>query len=248
MPAPSSALSSAPIRWIADAPGSKAVWTARLFVQWLRRGGEIGMPAIRSIQRNASLKRSSCGRGERETGPQEGQTPREAKKDSMDKLEHLAMHPLSQASRHRLAKLGPSIRTFFRLPPSDRHLLVRTVLLLSGIRLALSILSLRTLRHLLTRLAPEAAELDNAIRVPLDRIAWAIGVGSRYVPGATCLAQALTGQVLLARYGHPADLHIGFARGEDGRLQAHAWLESRGQVVVGGTQDLSRFARLPSLG
>jgi len=37
-----------------------------------------------------------------------------------------------------------------------------------------------------------------------EQLAWDVGVVSRYVPRATCLTQALAGQVLLERYGYPA--------------------------------------------
>lgn len=59
---------------------------------------------------------------------------------------------------------------------------------------------------------------------------------SRYVPRATCLTQALTAQILLKRYGHPAELKIGVARGKAGELQAHAWVTSDGVVIIGGDE------------
>ena len=52
---------------------------------------------------------------------------------------------------------------------------------------------------------------------------------------------------MLARRGVASDLCIGVAKNELGHIQAHAWVEVDGQVVVGGLPDLSRFQRLPSL-
>jgi Transglutaminase-like superfamily len=55
------------------------------------------------------------------------------------------------------------------------------------------------------------------------------------MPGAkTRLNQALATQMLLARRGYPALLHIGVAKGKEGQFQAHAWVESEGKVVIGG--------------
>lgn len=81
----------------------------------------------------------------------------------------------------------------------------------------------------------------------MDRVTWAIAVASRYVPKATCLAQAQAMQVLLGRCGHPASLRIGVARSEEGRLHAHAWVESDGRIVLCNCEDLARYTPLPPL-
>jgi hypothetical protein len=81
----------------------------------------------------------------------------------------------------------------------------------------------------------------------MRQVVWAVTVGSRYVPAATCLTQALVTQVLLSRRGHPASMRIGVARSEAGEFQAHAWVECRGRVVIGGAQAPLRFTPLPSL-
>ena len=70
-----------------------------------------------------------------------------------------------------------------------------------------------------------------------DRVAWAVEMASWRMPGAkSCLTQALAAQVLLGRRGYPTLLHIGVAKGEQGRFRAHAWLESKGKVVIGGLE------------
>jgi hypothetical protein len=52
--------------------------------------------------------------------------------------------------------------------------------------------------------------------------------------------------VLLARHGHPALVRIGVVRGEGGGVQAHAWVESEGAVVIGGAE-LDRYTPLAGL-
>ena len=68
---------------------------------------------------------------------------------------------------------------------------------------------------------------------------------SRCVPGATCLTQALSAQLLLARVGMASTLHIGVATGSAGRgIRAHAWLNCLGTTVTGGEM-VSEFVELP---
>jgi hypothetical protein len=65
--------------------------------------------------------------------------------------------------------------------------------------------------------------------------------------GAKCLARALVCQVLMARRGYSPELRIGVAKSQEGTLEAHAWIESQGQVVIGDLKELPRFTQLPSL-
>jgi hypothetical protein len=67
---------------------------------------------------------------------------------------------------------------------------------------------------------------------------------ARYVPGAVCLPQALAVQFLLSRRGIMTELKLGVAKCE-GAMQGHAWLESEGKPVFGGTpQSLSGYRPL----
>ena len=68
-----------------------------------------------------------------------------------------------------------------------------------------------------------------------DRLVWAVGAASRYVPRATCLAQALAIQLVLKQSGRQASLHIGVNGAEGDHLDAHAWVVSQGRVLFGGS-------------
>jgi hypothetical protein len=131
---------------------------------------------------------------------------------------------------------------FLCLPARDHHLLVRSAFLLGGIRLGLWLLPFERLRRVLARAARWGC------RASADRVVWAVSVASRYVPMATCLAQALATQVLLGGANHPASVRIGVARGEEGRLRAHAWVESEGRVLIGSLEDLAHYVPMPPLG
>ena len=52
---------------------------------------------------------------------------------------------------------------------------------------------------------------------------------------------------MLAQHGEPALLQIGVAKNEAGALQAHAWLESQGRIVIGNSREVFRYTRLPSI-
>jgi len=76
------------------------------------------------------------------------------------------------------------------------------------------------------------------------RLAWAVQRAAVLRPiGAACLARALALWGLMTRTGLSARVRVG-VRVCDGRVQAHAWVESGG-VVVGDRQDVaSLFAPL----
>ena len=138
------------------------------------------------------------------------------------------------------------LREWLSLSARDRGLLLRAALLLGGIRVGLWLLSFATLRRLLARLGQPAGRGVDREQVFVERVAWAVGVAGRHVPwDCTCLPRALAAQVLLARGGCPARLRIGVARNAARQLQAHAWVESRGNVVVGNLEDLARYVPLP---
>ena len=54
--------------------------------------------------------------------------------------------------------------------------------------------------------------------------------------------------MLLGWRGHPTHLRIGVAHSATGQLQAHAWIESEGKIVVGDLADLARYRPLPMEG
>src|SRR2546427_3806445 len=134
------------------------------------------------------------------------------------------------------------LRKFLALHPIEQRLLVKAALLLGVIRLGLRLLPFRTLWWLLNH-APIGLP---AAKFNPDRIAWAVTVTSPYVLGVRpCLTQALAAQLLLVRRGFSARLHLGVARGEQGQVQAHAWVEADGKVVIGGSaSELERYTPL----
>lgn len=136
-------------------------------------------------------------------------------------------------------------RKFLSLSSPDKLLLIEAIALLTVVRLGLWVLPFRALWRLIVGMAKGLAAGRRASGNS-ERITWAVSVGSLYIPGATCLTQALTAYVLFARRGYPAQLRIGVAKDERGLLEAHAWVENEGKIVIGGGSDLSRYSLLPT--
>ena len=119
------------------------------------------------------------------------------------------------------------------------------VLTLAIVRLGLSLFSYARLRKIL----PTSNLGDQPSKDLTDRCAWALNRGSRVVPGASCLTQALAGQWLLDRLGYASQVVIGVRPVTGGSLAAHAWLVASERTVVGGdAEDLGRFQKLTELG
>ena len=125
-------------------------------------------------------------------------------------------------------------------------LLFRATLWVIVLRLALWVVPfpvlLRHIDHLVLPATAQDADL------PLGRISRTVRRVSRYVPGASCLTQALATQVLLARHSIASTLQIGVAKDEHGKFQAHAWVEHEGRIIIGGTRrSVARYTVLPTL-
>jgi transglutaminase superfamily protein len=139
------------------------------------------------------------------------------------------------------------LRSFMMLSSGERRLLLGATLLSTVVQLALGRLPFTVLRRLVTRVRRSARRSDHAMA---EQVVWAVTAVSRRAPGrATCLSRALTVHAMLARRGYPSSLRIGVVRGARGELQAHAWVESSGRVLIGGTtSDIGHFIPLASFG
>ena len=125
--------------------------------------------------------------------------------------------------------------------------MTEAVMLLGLVRLSLWLLPFQIVRRVLARLMKPLVGASDHRRRSRKSIVWAVEAAGRGAPMVrTCLTQALTAQVLLTRSGYPALLRIGVVRGMDGELEAHAWVESEGEVMIGG-QELTRYVPLVSL-
>lgn len=138
---------------------------------------------------------------------------------------------------------------FCLLTWQQRRVLVYAYLLLNTTRLALSMCPFGFIRRQQQHIMSVWVLGNKTNYISVNFIVWAVSVSSRYAPGgAKCLAKALTTQLLMNRYGYEHSFRIGVARDDTQKLEAHAWVEYRGQVVIGDLQDLNRFKLLSASG
>jgi hypothetical protein len=132
--------------------------------------------------------------------------------------------------------IGRKIKTVTRLSAGERRRALGAVILMALVRTALWVLPFRWVRRI--------AEMAGSRRWPHFGLGatdarWAVRLAARYVPGASCLTQAITAQLLLSWADVDSHLHVGVSRGD--RFEAHAWLECNGRVLVGG-EESSRYS------
>ena len=139
------------------------------------------------------------------------------------------------------------VHVFIDLDWRERLLLVEALVVVVMVRLGLWLLPFRRLRNLVSEIGQRSVRSHNAMVMSIDRIAWCVRAASQCVPGATCLTQALSGQVLLARRGYPTRLQIGVSKKSREELEAHAWLECDGQIVLGDHGFLEVYTPFPFL-
>lgn len=136
------------------------------------------------------------------------------------------------------------LRRFYRLESRDRRLLVRTGMVLAAVRVCIWVLPFRVARRFIVPPRP----VHSADRLTASRVRWAIGIAQRLIPDATCLPQAIAAESLLIRDGHDVALRIGVMKNAAGKIEAHAWVECEGRVVVGDLPEgLGKYTQLPPL-
>ena len=148
------------------------------------------------------------------------------------------MHSLS----HMLQKL-------WRHPWRNWWMLFRAGGLTVLMWIGLSIFSLSRVRKGLRRTAAWLPQRDSSTPRYRMRTAWAAqAVGRRLLPEGPCLTQALVLQYLLLRRGDDStELHIGVTKSDEEGLQAHAWVERDGRVLIGGTDAPRKYERFDEL-
>jgi hypothetical protein len=132
-------------------------------------------------------------------------------------------------------------RTFRRLAPCERALVLEASLLLIIIRITLWLLPFRRVLQLI---GISGLYRTNGRSGTPAQLAWSVRLASRWVPNSTCLPQALAMYLLLHRYGQFAFLCLGVA--SDPKFEAHAWVECDGRIVFGGRETSKNFTKIAS--
>lgn len=113
-------------------------------------------------------------------------------------------------------------------------------LLLLFVRIGLRATSYARLRAWLERMAV----VMSRTRSPVADVTWAVGAAGRRITGTTCLAEALAVYTMLRRRGHEPLLRIGVRQSDHSLLEAHAWVECDGHIVMGEVPQIDGYAIL----
>jgi len=133
------------------------------------------------------------------------------------------------------------LKKFWNLTWPEKRLLFRAAAWLIWIRIVLLVLPYRRVQSLVQRWsAPKSLGPLVPWSFGPARIAYLIAAAANRIPGTNCLPRALVARILLSRAGHPAELHIGVSKTQEGKFEAHAWVECDGQAVIGGS-DIGRY-------
>ncbi|HEX6127382.1 MAG TPA: lasso peptide biosynthesis B2 protein [Pyrinomonadaceae bacterium] len=133
------------------------------------------------------------------------------------------------------------IGKFFKASRRERWVFVRAVVLVTFYRIGLSVLPFSITRAWTAgQVIPRSRPGDDHV---IDEITRGVRIAGRLVPRATCLTQALAARKLLAQYGYRTELKIGVAK-NTGELEAHAWLEINGRIILGKQRLHSRYSVL----
>lgn len=131
-----------------------------------------------------------------------------------------------------------------RLP---RLVAAEAVVLLALTRMALAALPFTVVRRGLESYARVFARRGEGRGDDVELVRRAMDAVGRRSPDSSCLPEALAGWALLRRRRLPATLHLGVRRpGRARAIDAHAWVESSGRVIVGAVEDLSDYRPLVS--
>lgn len=134
------------------------------------------------------------------------------------------------------------LRKFWALEPADRRLILQIVIVLPLTALGLHVFGFKRTQAGLCRWGrvPQAPPDDEASRVRRAR-QWMRYVKRNGPYRGNCLSRSLVLWWLLRRQGIETELRIG-TRLDDGRFHAHAWVEKRGQALIGGGRARARLS------
>ena len=139
------------------------------------------------------------------------------------------------------------LKTFARLEPPERSLVMHAVLLVAAVRAALWIISFERLRSWVGACDRILFWLPVSRDTPVTRLVWAVRAASRRIPAASCLTQSVALRCLLARAGYDSRIHIGVAKDPESGFHAHAWVDHHGRPLLSPPSEVDRYARLISL-
>lgn len=133
---------------------------------------------------------------------------------------------------------------FSRLPRFEKVCFLQAFFLLPLMVLALRMFSFQRCHVLLARVAgsrPAPGDAQGVLATAHSVARMVRAASRRVVPSPTCLHNSLVLWFLLRRRGIASELHIG-GRRQEGRFEAHAWVECAGEVLNDSDDVHQRYA------
>ena len=131
-----------------------------------------------------------------------------------------------------------------KLSAAERIILPRALLAVLEARARLLLQPFARVRDWAAVPARKSPYIDDAALIAA-RVGRAVAAAGACVPGGrNCLVRAVAVQRMLSGLGLPSELRIGASKSPAGRLDAHAWVECMGEIVIGGAFESGRYAEL----
>ena len=127
----------------------------------------------------------------------------------------------------------------------ERAMILRSVFWLTYYRSGLWLFPSIVTRKAMTDMTDNSGNTGSTDKALVYDVVRSVRRCSRYVPSASCLTQALAAKTVLKRYGQPSTLRIGVAP-SDSAIEAHAWVEIDGRIVLGRLPQQARFSVMSS--
>lgn len=139
------------------------------------------------------------------------------------------------------------MRRLLELSWTGWWLLFKTALVMAVVRLTLGLLPFAVVHRIFTGAGVNAKHCVVPEEPAVQQTVWLVKVVGRRLPRVTCLVEAYTLHYLLLGQGLTTALRIGVIRGQDKQLEAHAWVEHGGEVLIGDLPNLNDYTTLPRL-
>ncbi len=134
------------------------------------------------------------------------------------------------------------VKRFLALSTGDRQVFAQAWILLLKHSIALRLCSRERVGRVVADAMKSHASGDSG---DLEQARHWLKIANRaarhHVVRTNCLVRSLAGREMLARRRVDATLRIGVSHDTDGGLQAHAWLESAGEVINDASDVTHRF-------
>jgi len=137
---------------------------------------------------------------------------------------------------------------FVHLSGRDKLLFLKIAFMLAATRAALTFFPYKRVLGFFENMATRglaSGERTDDDRRYVDQVVFLTKAAGRRLLGTKpCLPQALVVECLYKRRGFDASLRIGVTKDENNQLLAHAWVESGGDIVIGGRLSRYRYSRM----